>query len=360
MKKVLFIAAHRPGRSPSQRFRFEQYFSYLNKNGFFCELSYLLSEKDDILFYKSGSFLSKAFILAKGILIRFYDVFRAFSFDIVFIQREAHFFGTSFFEQLFRYTGAKIVFDFDDAIWHFDISEGNKRFSFLKNPSKTASIIRKSHMVFAGNEYLRNYALGFNNRVLIVPTTIDTVNYKCLDVNKGSKPICIGWSGSLTTIVHFRFAISFLKKIQEIYNEKVCFKVIGYANYEVEGLNLESIGWSKDSEVEDLSTIDIGIMPLPKDEWAKGKCGLKGLQYMALGIPTIMSPVGVNSTIIEHGKNGFLASSEEDWVSLLCLLIENVSIRRKLGQSARKTVEVKYSIEANENLYLSAFKELLS
>ena len=323
-------------------------------------MSYLLSEKDDILFYKSGSFLSKAFILAKGILIRFYDVFRAFSLILFLFNVKPIFLEHPFLSSCLDIQGQRLflilMMQFGILIFQREISV----FLFLKNPSKTASIIRKSHMVFAGNEYLRNYALGFNNRVLIVPTTIDTVNYKCLDVNKGNKPICIGWSGSLTTIVHFRFAISFLKKIQEIYNEKVCFKVIGYANYEVEGLNLESIGWSKDSEVEDLSTIDIGIMPLPKDEWAKGKCGLKGLQYMALGIPTIMSPVGVNSTIIEHGKNGFLASSEEDWVSLLCLLIENVSIRRKLGQSARKTVEVKYSIEANENLYLSAFKELLS
>jgi glycosyltransferase involved in cell wall biosynthesis len=100
-------------------------------------------------------------------------------------------------------------------------------------------------------------------------------------------------------------------------------------------------------------------MPLPDDEWAKGKCGLKGISYMSCAIPTILSPVGVNSEIIQHGENGFLANTDEDWLNYLSLLIENPDLRKKLGENARKTVEEKYSVEVNKHLYLKAIQEVL-
>lgn len=358
-KRVLFIAPHRKDRSPSQRFRFEQYFQYLEEKGFDCHLSYLLSKEDDKSFYSSGSILPKAWILLKCIFIRVYDLFRAFKYDIVFVQREAHFLGTIIFERLFKTLGCKLVFDFDDAIWFFDVSEGNKKFSYLKNPQKIAGIIGISDLVFAGNRYLANYAEKHNSKVLIIPTTIDTDRYTQKEI-KEKNSICIGWSGSLTTIVHFKYAISFLKKIKAKYGEKVYVKLIGYPGFIEDGLDIKTQAWEKESEVKDLMEIDIGIMPLPDDEWARGKCGLKGLQYMALGIPTVMSPVGVNSEIINDGYNGLLAKTEEQWVEKLSLLIEGLDIRRKLGANARKTVELKYSVSSNKERYFDAFNKLTS
>jgi hypothetical protein len=122
MSKVLFIAAHRLDRNPSQRYRFEQYLSFFKTNGFSCELSFLIDEKADKIFYKPGNLLKKARIVWKGILIKFKDVRRANDFDIIFIHREAFMLGSTFFEKRFSRSKAKVIFDFDDAIWMLDTS----------------------------------------------------------------------------------------------------------------------------------------------------------------------------------------------------------------------------------------------
>jgi glycosyltransferase involved in cell wall biosynthesis len=356
MPKILFLTVHRPDRSPSQRFRFEQYIPFLTQKGFECTHSFLLDEKSDKLFYSKGKILGKLGIVRRS----FFKLWRlssnANNYDFIFIQRETFMLGTSFFEKRFAKSKAKLIFDFDDSIWLLDVSNANKAFAWLKNPNKTAEIIALSDVVVGGNPYLCDYAKQFNKNVKLIPTTIDTAEY----INKGNKntSVCIGWSGSLTTLKHFNHAVPFLKKLKEKFGDKISIKAIGDANYKNEELNVISLPWKKESEVEELSTFDIGIMPLPDDKWASGKCGLKGLQYMALEIPTIMSPVGVNSEIIQDGINGFLASGEEEWIEKLSRLIESKELREKIGKAGRKTVEEKYSIESQKNNYLKLFKEL--
>lgn len=360
MYKLLFIAAHRPDRSPSQRFRFEQYFSYLSEKGFSYYFSYLLSEQDDKLFYLPGKLHTKFYILIKSAINRLKDVLKSKNYDIVYIQREAFMTSSVFFEEKFKKSGAKLVFDFDDAIWNLDISDANKKFSWLKNPGKTAKIISLCDLVIAGNRYLADYAHNYNKNVVIIPTTIDTDVYK-KNLRQGTRKdtICIGWSGSITTIKHFEYAIPFLKKLKEKFGEKLSVKVIGDSFYKNEELGVAGIAWNKENEVAELSTFDIGIMPLPDDEWAKGKCGLKGLQYMALEIPCIMSPVGVNTEIISDGENGYLANSTEEWVEKLSLLIENPELRNRIGKEARKTVVERYSVVSQRDRYLKVFNDLL-
>jgi glycosyltransferase involved in cell wall biosynthesis len=360
MKKVLFITAHRPDRSPSQRFRFEQYFNFLEANGYKCEMSYLITEKDDKIFYSPGKYLGKAWILLKSILKRFRDVARANSCSIIFIQREAFMLGTTFFEKLISKSKAKIIFDFDDAVWLDQQSEfsSNKNLIWLKKPSKTSEIIKLSSLVFAGNQYLMDYALQYNPNVVLIPTTIDTEEYSINPLPKGNAPICIGWSGSQTTIEHFAFAIPVLKRIKEKYKDAITFKVIGDKNYTNEALEIQGLPWKKESELKELQTFDIGIMPLPNQEWTKGKCGLKGLQYMSLGIPTIMSPVGVNTVIIQDGVNGFLADTQEEWFEKLECLIQDADLRKKLGEAGKRTVEEKYSVHVQKERYLYYFDQL--
>ena len=359
MKKVLFIASHRPDRAPGQRFRFEQYFKYLEKNGYECELSFLLSEKDDKNLYQKGKYFQKLQIVLKSFYIRTRDLVRANKYDIIFIFREALIFGPPFFEKLYAMSRAKIVFDFDDSIWLGDTSEANKKLQWLKSPSKIAKIISWSNVVFAGNKYLADYASAYNKNVKIVPTTIDTEEYKRISINKpDDSKVCIGWTGSITTIKHFEFAIPALQKLKEKYGDKIEIRVIGDRNYLNEELDIKGQAWNKENEVNELSAFDIGIMPLPDDEWANGKCGLKGLQYMALEIPAIMSPVGVNSEIIIDGKNGFLALTENEWFEKLSTLIENKVLREQMGKEARKTVLEKYSTDSEKGNYLKYFNEL--
>lgn len=314
MPKILFIAAHRPGRSPSQRFRFEQYLGTLKENGFDYDFSYLISENED---------------------------------------------KKSFFEKQFGKSRAKLVFDFDDSIWLSNVSDANKNLEWLKDYSKTGKIIENSDIVIAGNKYLAKYALNFNQNVKIIPTTIDTDYHKKKPVLDNTPTVCIGWTGTSTTLKHFQLIIPVLKKLKAKYGPQVSFKVIADAGYYSEEIPIDNIKWNKEKEIEDLSLIDIGIMPLPDNDWSKGKCGFKGLQYMSLEIPTVMSPVGVNNEIISDGLNGFLAGSETEWIEKISLLIESKELRKKIGLEARKTIVERYSVESQKGNYLKYLNDIL-
>ncbi|MBI3519309.1 MAG: glycosyltransferase family 4 protein [Bacteroidetes bacterium] len=358
MHKILIIADHRINRSPSQRYRFEQYLNYFNAQRFEWELSEIISEKDDKLFYSPGNYLQKAWILLKSIFIRLNDLQKAKDFDIIFIQREALLLGSSFFEKQF-FKKRKVIFDFDDSIWLLDTSPENKKFEFLKNPDKTKINIAHAHCVIAGNSFLANYAKQFNPNTIVIPTTIDSDIHIPKPELRDKEKIVIGWSGSISTIKHFEIAIPALKEIQAKYPGKIEIQVIGQGSYAHPEINVVSKNWSSITEVNDLNHFDIGIMPLPNDEWVKGKCGLKGLSYMSCGIATVMSHVGVNPEIIEHGKNGYLAKTKEEWIDYLSLLIENSDLRHKIGLAGRDTVVKNYSVNANKVKYLEVLKSLI-
>ncbi|MBR4619843.1 MAG: glycosyltransferase family 4 protein [Salinivirgaceae bacterium] len=351
--KLLYIAPHRPGRSPGQRFRFEQYTDFLESEGFTITYSFLLNAWDDRHFYQRGNYLQKCWIALKCVIIRLFDVLRAWRYDYVIVYREAHFWGWAIFEKLLSMSRAAMIFDFDDAIWLNDTSESNKNLSWLKSSAKTAKIARLANVVTVGNSFLADYARQSNRNVVIVPTAIDTDAYKYRGA-VDSEPVTIGWIGSTTTLKHFQNAIPALTAIKQKYGNRVNFKVIVDVDYEVPELGLKSTKWRKDTEVEELNKVDIGIMPLPDDRWSCGKCGFKGIQYMALGIATVMSPVGVNTDIIEHGVNGFLASTDNEWIDCLSQLIESVELRQRLGEAARKTIDERYSVRSQQGNLLNA------
>jgi glycosyltransferase involved in cell wall biosynthesis len=219
-------------------------------------------------------------------------------------------------------------------------------------------------MIFAGNDYLAQYAKQFNDNVKIIPTTVDTDKFlpkTTVNEANGKKGVVeIGWTGSFSTIEHLRFRIEALYRIKEKYKDKVVFKVIGDKNFRDTQLQVQGLAWQAATEVQDLSTIDIGIMPLPDNQWTRGKCGFKGLTYMSLAIPAVMSPVGVNTSIIQEAQNGYLADTTEEWVEKLSLLIENPDLRQQIGQAGRQTVQNHYSITSQKDNYLLHFQSLLS
>lgn len=351
-KRILYIAPHRPGRSPGQRFRFEQFLPFLELNGFEITYSYIVNEWDDRIFYQQGKYLQKIFIGLKAFIIRMRDVMRANKYDIVFVYREAHFIGTTFFEKLLAKGKAKMIFDFDDAIWLNDTSDANSNLKWLKKPEKTGKIIELCDHVIVGNNFLAGYARQFSSNVQIIPTVINTELYQSKK-ERTTNAINIGWTGSTTTIKHFELAIPFLKEIKNKYGSKIRIKLIVDAPYSNQELDVEHIPWDKSREVEDLDSIDIGIMPLPDNDWSRGKCGFKGIQYMGLGKPAIMSPVGVNTEIIQDGVNGFLASTNSEWVEKLTKLIESEELRFKMGKLARETIEQRYSLNSQKEMLLN-------
>ena len=357
--KILFLTPYPLHKAPSQRFRFEQYLSFLQQNGFHCFSEPFLNESTWNIFYKKGNYFKKAGGICKGFVNRIKLLFKIKEFDVIFIHREACFIGPAIFEWAYSLLATKkIIFDFDDAIWLRDVSDANVALGWLKAPSKTSDIIRKAGSIIAGNAYLASYAKKFNQNTFIIPTTIDT-NYHKPKVKGGTKNyITLGWTGSSTTIKHFEEIIPVLEKIQNKYDQKVKILLISNKSLKSETISLEFIPWNKETEIDDLAKIDIGIMPLPDDKWSKGKCGFKGLQYMAMGIPTIMSPVGVNKEIIENVINGYLASTEEEWIEKLSLLIENPELREKTGKAGRQTVIERYSVESQKENYLAVFNSI--
>ena len=356
--KILFASVHPPGRVPSQRFRYEQYVPFLAEHGFATTFAPLIHPDEYGVMYGGSRLAHKAWIGARGIAQRGRDLLRLRDFDVVVVQREAIQFGTALFERATGRARPRLVFDFDDAIWLPNASSANSRLAWLKNAEKTSRIIEASDMVWAGNDFLADYARQFSSAVQVVPTTIDTNQYVPVDRHEREGALTIGWSGSITTMEHFKPFVPVLKRVRERLGDRVRFELIGDPTYREPQLGIVGRAWSAATEVEDLKRFDIGIMPLPDDEWSRGKCGLKGLQYMALAIPTVMSPVGVNSKIITDGENGLLAASEDEWVDKLAQLVESEGLRRRLGLAGRATVEERYSVESQKGRYIAFLRAL--
>ncbi len=358
-KRVLFVVQHRFNRAPGQRYRCEQYIKYLEANGFECVYSPLIATaEEDFALYNSKNLFAKAYLFLKGFARRVKDVLRANRFDVIYIYREAFMTGSVFFERLLKRSGAKIILDFDDAIWLQTISDANRSLQWLKNPEKTNSIIALSDLVIVGNSYLAGHAKKFNSNVIIFPSTIDLDYYQISAIPKSHKNdrVVIGWSGSHTTVEHFETILPVLKSLKSKFGTKLHFAVYGDPHYKNTELNINGTAWGAETEVSTIASFDIGIMPLPNDEWSKGKCAMKGLQYMGLQVPAVLSAIGMNNDLIEDGINGFLASSEEQWIDKLSLLIENPELRHKIGSTGRQTIEQKFSCQALSTAYINIFE----
>jgi glycosyltransferase involved in cell wall biosynthesis len=359
LKKILFLAHHRLNRSPGQRYRFEQFFDYLQKNEILCYLSFIIYEKDEKALYYSKNIFGKVKLALNSIIRRIIHIKNIKDFDLVVIYREALPFKSTFFENYIAKKKIPMVYDFDDAIWVKDVSEVNKKISFFKDEKKIEKILPLCKYVTCGNEYLANFALKFNSNVVIIPSTVDTDIYKPIKKNNINSPVKIGWVGSHTTIKHFELISDVYLELKTKYNNKVEFIVIGDENYKNEKLNLQGKKWENDKEVQLFNSFDIGVMPLPNNDWTKGKCGMKGLLYMSVGLPTVMSNVGMNKDIINDGINGFLPTGNKEWIDVLSKLIEDKELRKKIGDKGRETVLEKYSKNIIKKTYLDLYTSLM-
>lgn len=359
MPRILFVAAHRPDRSPSQRYRFEQFIPYWETHGWEVRQAWLIDEGDDAVFYAPGHMLRKGLLFARSWLRRLRHVDMAREADIVFVQREAFMTGSIRFEQAMRRTGARFIFDFDDAIWRLDVSEGNRRLRWLKDPGKTDRLIAMADLVIAGNRYLADHALPLNPRTVVIPTVVDTDRYLPV-MRKHPDKVIIGWTGSLTSIAYLREALPMLRRLQQRFGGRIGFRIISDHRFTDPGLDVDGLVWNSATEAEDLAGIDIGIMPMPDNEWSKGKCGFKGLQYMGMGKAVVLAAVGVNTEIVQDGINGCLARDEAEWTDRLSKLIEDADLRLAMGRAARRTVEEKYSVIAWRDRYIDHFNALIT
>lgn len=357
--KIIFLTPCPLGELPSQRFRFEQYYKILNTNGIVFHVQSFLPFNRRQNFIKSSSVLGKTVGLILGFIKRIIILFHVHQYDFVFIHREVTPFGPPIFEWVIaKVFKRKIIYDFDDAIWTIDTVGEFFLKKIIRYRSKVASICKWSHKVSCGNEYLCDYARQFNTNVVLNPTTIDTKLHHVAPHHekKGMKgEVIIGWTGSHSTLKYLKTIEYELQQIESAH-PNVEFHVIADISPDLNLKKLKFKPWSTETEISDLAQFDIGIMPLPDDEWSKGKCGFKILQYMALSIPSVASPVGVNTKIIKDGMNGFLCNTSADWINKMEELIKNESLRKQLGDNGYKTVVENYSVPSNTDNFLSLFR----
>lgn len=354
-KKILFIAPYPFDEAPSQRFRFEQYFSFLKENNFEIQFAPFLDLKTWETLYSNGNIIRKILGVFRSFIKRFLLLFSLYKYDFVFIHREASHVGPPIFEfmiaKIFR---KRYNYDFDDAIWLPNYSESNERFHRLKAYWKVRFCIKWAHSISAGNDYLAKYARKYNSNVVVIPTTIDTKNHHNIDTDHHQEKLVIGWTGTHTTMRYLDVLVPVIKELEKQYEFE--FLVISNEAPTYHLKSLRFLKWKRDTEIEDLAKISIGVMPLEMDIWSEGKCGFKGLQYMSLGIPALMSPVGVNTQIVTNSENGFLPKKLEDWKHYLEELLTNTELRKKIGSAGKKTIEEHYSVLANESKYLKLFQ----
>lgn len=338
--RLLFLGVHPRGRSPSQRYRFEAFEPHLTAAGLEVDYAGALDDADARDFYGATSAVTKARVALRALARRARSLtHRA---DVIFVQREAFFLGNEWGEYL-AHLRAPVVFDFDDAIWLHAVSAANARFAWLKNVEKIPRIVRLAHTVLAGNEYLARWARKHSNNVHVVPTCVDTERFR--PAPHDASVITIGWSGSASTIAHLTPLLPVLERLKQRYGERIAFRVMGDAGFHHAPLQLRGEAWSPEAELSMLRTMNIGVMPLPDDEWTRGKCGLKGLVSMSMGAATVMSPVGVNTNIVQHGENGLLARTDDEWFDQLSALVDDAALRARLGKAGRETVQQRYSVQ---------------
>jgi len=352
---ILFLLPYPLHRAPSQRFRVETYFDVLKKNHISFDADVFLDEKASNILYHKGSFLQKAAAVLKGYFRRLRLVlFKTRKYSHIFIHREAAPLGPPFFEWwLIKVLRKKVIYDFDDAIWIPNVTETNKITRSIKCFWKVKWICKWAYKVSVGNFFLADYARQYNSNVVYNPTCVDAENKYNIIANHDANDITIGWTGSHSTIQFLEVGIPAIKKLKQL--QPFRFLVICDQKPEFEIQCMQFKCWRKETEIEDLAEINIGIMPLKEDAWSEGKCGFKLIQYMALGIPAVASPVGVNKRIIDHGYNGYLCKTDEEWIAALTDLVQDKEKRTEWGKRGREKILREYSVASNTTNFLSLF-----
>lgn len=355
-RRILLLCPYPMGVAPGQRLKYEQYLDFLEREGYEITVSPFLSHATWKILYLRGNLLRKVGGVAMGYLRRCRDLLRLPFFDGAYVFLHVTPFGGSLFERLCRRFAKRMIYDIDDLVFLGKTSPQNRIAGLLRTPKKYHYLMEKSDHVITCTPYLDSYVRKFNEHTTDISSTIRTDAYLPVNAYANDRILTIGWSGSHSTVPYLNLLESVFRKLASRHKFKL--RVVGSNTFKLEGIEVEALPWVESSEVEDLQGIDIGVYPLPKEEWVLGKSGLKALQYMALGIPTVATAIGANFRVIEHGISGFLVNSEEEWLATLEMLLLDPALRGRIGGAARARVDSIFSVKANEPQYLSVFQNV--
>ena len=340
--KILILSKYDKDAA-STRHRFLQYMPYLKENyNVTCTVAPFFAEGYLKKRFSKGGYIYFDFIMS--FIKRMNVVLFSNHYDLVLLYCEAVPYFPLIMEKVFKKKGAKIVYDFDDAVFHnYDQhSNGVIRFLFKNKIRKLLSLV---NAVAAGNEYLATYAKEVNQNVFIVPTVVDMNCYPMKKYDsKDHKEFIIGWLGSPSTAIYLNPIIKTLDRFCDKHKAKVV--LMGSGKIRDLSKKFEIREWSQSEEIKMLHDLDVGIMPLPDTPWARGKCGFKLIQYMACGLPVIASTVGVNADIVDDNVNGFLVDMDQNWYDYLVRLYNDKGLRKSMGEAGRAKVAIKYSLQS--------------
>jgi glycosyltransferase involved in cell wall biosynthesis len=326
--------------APSQRYRIEQWAPHLAEHGISIHLLPAINLNLMRLLHQPGRNTQKAVRTLASLPRRLAHALSVRSYDAVLIHRAATIAGPAFIERLVKKLGRPVIFDFDDAIYLLHTTRANRRLGWLKFPRKTELLCRISDHVVVGNSYLYDYAARYNRNVTVIPTSVDVDRYRPIESRPAGR-VVVGWTGSSTSQTHLEMFAPMLARIAS--RPDIEIRVLSDRKPSLPGVDFTWRPWSAQSEVDELGAFQIGIMPMPDDEWARGKCSLKALLYMAMGMPAVCSPIGANRALITHQENGLLPASEDEWVSSVFALADDSALRDRLGRAGRLTVERGFS-----------------
>ena len=357
-KSILIICPFPQDVAAGQRLKYEQYFKHWRKNGYEITVSSFMNQSMWKVVYLKGRYLSKIIGTISGYFYRLCDLFRISKYDIVYVHMWVTPFGSTLFERIVRALSKQLIYDIEDNTITTVSSNVNSIIAPLKNPNKNKFLMKIADYVITSSPTLNKYCLDVNNKknCKYISSSIDADRFLPVNTYSNNKKVTIGWTGTFSSKEY----LDLLRNVLKILRSRCDFKllIIGNFEYEFPEMDVEVIQWSSESEVKDMQKIDIGIYPLPDNSWVYGKSGLKAIQYMAFGLPTVATNIGTTSKIIEHMKNGLLVNNDKEWVDSLEELIKSPRLRKSLGQNARKTVVDKYSTDMIKMEYFSIISRL--
>lgn len=334
--KVLLLTRY-TSLGPSSRLRFYQYLPYLREKGVEIEAAPLLRESyiEDLYDRKKRNYGA----IFWAYLRRIQKLSRSRRFDLVWIEYEILPWMPDWCERLLSLLGVPYIVDYDDAIFHRYERHSNRVIRSLCK-GKIDRIMKMARVVVAGNAYLAERAWGAGaKRVAVLPTVVEMDRYRA-DPPNGDPVFKIGWIGTPSTASYLKLIETSLAEVCSEPNTRLV--LVGSGPIRLNGLDIEILPWSEASEVANILDFDVGIMPMPNDDWTKGKCGYKLIQYMACSRPVVASRVGVNPEIVENGVNGILVNQPREWGNALRTLRDDKALRRAMGRRGRALVENRF------------------
>lgn len=330
----------------SSRMRTYQFLPLWEKEGVEVEVSPFFNEDYLNRFYQGER--RHFWNIFSCYLKRIQILFSIHQYDLIWVEKELFPFVPAWAEWFLNHFGKGYVVDYDDAVFHnYDMSSSWWIRTFLKH--KIDRVMSNSHLVLAGNKYIQERAIRAGAKpVEVLPTVINPERYSILCDPRNRTKLRVGWIGSPSTLKYLLSLQSVFKELNRDHPELELL-IVNSKGIEIPdlGVSITYLNWEEEREVEYIQRMDIGIMPLPDDPWEQGKCAYKLIQYMACGLPVVASPVGMNVEVVKDGENGFLATTEKEWIDSLKNLIVDPELRRTFGKNGRGLVEENFTLERN-------------